>query len=86
MSRLEGGEERKTDSPGAHAPGEQLTLFSGAIANIKAPAQSTTPTQASPARPSPSPEKKAKLNRAVDRIREKFGEKGIRPAALLDDE
>ncbi|HZW36915.1 MAG: DNA polymerase IV [Deltaproteobacteria bacterium] len=31
-------------------------------------------------------EKKEKLNRAVDRIREKFGKKGIRPAALLDEE
>jgi DNA polymerase-4 len=27
-----------------------------------------------------------KLNRAVDRIREKFGKKGIRPAALLDED
>ena len=33
-----------------------------------------------------SREKKDKLNRAVDRIREKFGKRGIRPAALLDEE
>ncbi|MBI5420534.1 MAG: DNA polymerase IV [Deltaproteobacteria bacterium] len=32
------------------------------------------------------PEKKEKLNRAVDRIAEKFGRQGIRPAALLDEE
>ncbi|NJD62992.1 MAG: DNA polymerase IV [Deltaproteobacteria bacterium] len=33
-----------------------------------------------------SREKKEKLNRTVDRIRERFGKKGIRPAALLDEE
>jgi len=31
-------------------------------------------------------EKKENLNRAVDRIREKFGKKGIRPATLIDEE
>jgi DNA polymerase-4 len=36
--------------------------------------------------PTVSREKKEQLNRAVDRIREKFGKKGIRPAALLDEE
>ena len=34
---------------------------------------------------SASPEKKEKLNRAVDRIREKFGPKGIAPGALPED-
>ena len=34
--------------------------------------------------PSPeSREKKERLNRAVDRIREKFGKKGVRPAELV---
>jgi DNA polymerase-4 len=33
-----------------------------------------------------SPDKKDKLNSAVDRIREKFGKKGARPAALLDED
>jgi DNA polymerase-4 len=36
--------------------------------------------------PTVSPEKKERLNRAVDRIRIKYGKKGIRPAALLDEE
>jgi DNA polymerase-4 len=37
--------------------------------------------------PSPeSREKKDRLNRAVDRIREKFGKKGVRPAELVDEE
>ncbi len=92
LSRLSGGEGKAgspvgTSGPGdPGGPGEQLSLFAGPIAIIKAPAQSTTLTQASPAKPSPSPEKKDRLNRAVDRIREKFGKKGIRPAALLDEE
>ena len=33
-----------------------------------------------------SRERKEKLNRAVDKIREKFGKKGIRPATLLDED
>ena len=33
----------------------------------------------------PDPEKKEKLNRAVDRIREKYGPKGIAPGALPED-
>jgi DNA polymerase-4 len=33
-----------------------------------------------------SRERKERLNRAVDKIREKFGKKGIRPAALVDEE
>jgi len=51
-------------------PAEQLRLFGGA------PPANKTATSA----------KKEKLNRVVDRIREKYGKKGIRPAALLDEE
>ena len=41
------------------------------------------PRAGSPEPPKPAdPEKKEKLNRAVDRIREKFGPKGIVPGAL----
>ncbi|MBF8259541.1 MAG: DNA-directed DNA polymerase [Actinobacteria bacterium] len=74
LSNLSAGEEGKAVYPAD--PGEQLSLFAGAIANIKAPAQPTA------APPSPSPEKREKLNRAVDRIREKFGDTGISPGAL----
>ena len=60
--------------PAAGAPGkdrmEQLGLFGRARAGAPDP-------------PKPSdPEKKEKLNRAVDRIREKFGPGGIVPGAL----
>ncbi len=36
--------------------------------------------------PEKDPERVAKLNEAVDRIREKFGEKGIRPGTLAQDD
>jgi hypothetical protein len=36
--------------------------------------------------PEKDPEQVAKLNEAVDRIREKFGEKGIRPGTLAQDD
>jgi DNA polymerase-4 len=42
------------------------------------------PKPSPPAPPEPSPERKAALNRAVDRIREKFGPGGIRPGRLLE--
>jgi hypothetical protein len=35
--------------------------------------------------PPPDPERTERLNRAVDRIREKFGAKGIVPGALPED-
>jgi DNA polymerase-4 len=75
LSRLSGDEER-----GAAGMPEQLPLFGGP------PAGTAHGDSGMPLPPSPSPEKKEKLNRAVDRIREKFGKKGIRPAALLDEE
>jgi DNA polymerase-4 len=40
---------------------------------------------AGPAPKPPDPDRKERLNRAVDRIREKFGPKGIVPGALPDD-
>jgi DNA polymerase-4 len=40
---------------------------------------------AAPGPKAPDPERKERLNRAVDRIREKFGPKGIVPGALPDD-
>ncbi len=36
--------------------------------------------------PERDPARAAKLNEAVDRIREKYGEKGIRPGTLVDDD
>jgi DNA polymerase-4 len=71
-----------TESGEAPAPGEpdQLPLFG------KSPGERSTKATGKSANPAVSPEKKEKLNRAVDRIREKFGKKGIRPAALLDEE
>ncbi len=42
--------------------------------------------EAPPAGPAKDPARVAKLNEAVDRIREKFGKKGVRPATLLDAE
>jgi DNA polymerase-4 len=76
VSSLRGGDEVTT--PGEP---EQLPLFgktpggrSGSSAGGKGDA------------PPVSREKKEKLNRAVDRIREKFGKKGIRPATLIDEE
>jgi len=45
------------------------------------------PGKAGDAAPAPpDPAKKERLNRAVDRIREKFGPKGIVPGALPGDE
>lgn len=75
LSKLSGGKEGAV--PGK---AEQLPLFG------RPPAGRET---GSPGRSAPSPasrEKKVKLNRAVDRIREKFGKKGIRPAALLEED
>jgi DNA polymerase-4 len=52
---------------------EQLPLFGRPRAGV-------------PGAPKPAdPEKKEKLNRAVDRIREKYGPKGIVPGALPED-
>ncbi|RJP19403.1 MAG: DNA polymerase IV [Deltaproteobacteria bacterium] len=52
---------------------EQLSLFRPPGGGKRPPAGSA------------DPEKKERLNRAVDRIREKFGRKGIAPGALPDD-
>ncbi|MBI5577225.1 MAG: DNA polymerase IV [Deltaproteobacteria bacterium] len=73
LSRLSGDEENR--SGGKH---EQLTLFGGPQGGRDGSSRQES------APPQPSSEKKEKLNRAVDRIREKFGDKGIRPAKLLD--
>jgi DNA polymerase-4 len=60
--------------PGAAGRMEQIPLFG-------------RPRAGAGTRPGlPDPERKARLNRAVDRIREKFGPKGIVPGALPDDE
>ncbi len=76
VSSLRGGDE--VTPPGEP---EQLPLFgktpggrSGSFTGGKGDA------------PPVSREKKEKLNRAVDRIREKFGKKGIRPATLIGEE
>ncbi|MEW6721387.1 MAG: DNA polymerase IV [Thermodesulfobacteriota bacterium] len=71
VSRLE---EAKEPVPGSRM--EQMPLFggSGAGSAPKAPP------------PPPDPARMERLNRAVDRIREKFGRKGIVPGALPDDE
>lgn len=72
MSNLSGGQ-------GETVPGRagQLPLFG-------APRDRETGASERSSPPRGSREKKEKLNHAVDRIREKFGKKGIRPAALLD--
>jgi len=57
---------------------DQMPLFGGK------PRRGTG--EARPARPAADPARVARLNDAVDRIREKFGKKGIRPATLLDAE
>lgn len=75
LSRLSGEEEES-----AAGPAGQLSLFGGIE-----PGGKVAPG-IHPARPAPSPEKRENLNRAVDRIREKFGRKGIRPADLAEEE
>ena len=65
-------EEAKDPSPGARM--EQIPLFGRPGALAKA-----VPIP-------PDPAKKERLNRAVDRIREKFGPKGIVPGALPVEE
>jgi DNA polymerase-4 len=75
LSGLSGGE-------GAARQGEslQIPLFG-------APPRGGIGGAAGRREPSPeSREKKERLNRAVDRIREKFGKKGVRPAELIDEE
>jgi DNA polymerase-4 len=73
LSNLSGGEE---EMPSGKA--EQLPLF-GKPSGSR---ESGTARESFP--PPVSPEKKEKLHHAMDRIRQKFGKKGIRPAALLD--
>jgi DNA polymerase IV len=75
LSNLSGGE---TEMPSGKS--EQLPLFG------KPPGsrESRTARQGFP--PPGSREKQEKLHHAMDRIRQKFGKKGIRPAALLDEE
>jgi len=76
VSNLKGGKE--APSPGKP---EQLPLFG------KSPGgRSGSFTGGKGDAPPVSREKKEKLNRAVDRIREKFGKKGIRPATLIGEE
>lgn len=82
VARLEGeGEGGERKDP------EQLSLFPpGGAMGMKGPAVAAgADTGPAPAASVPA-EKKAKLNRAVDAIREKFGKKGIRPATLLGEE
>jgi len=62
-------EEAKEPVPGTRMV--QMPLFGG-------------PGKAARAAPPPDPAKRDALNRAVDRIREKFGPKGIVPGALPD--
>jgi DNA polymerase-4 len=54
----------------------QLSLFAPPVP----PAPKAVPP------PAPSPERQAALNRAVDRIHEKFGRAGILPGRLLEDD
>jgi DNA polymerase-4 len=72
LSHLSSGEE----SRGREGP-VQLSLFE--TRPVKGAAGGTAGLPV-------SREKKEKLNRAVDRIREKFGKKGILPATLLDED
>lgn len=75
LSNLSGGEE---EMPSGKT--EQLPLFGN-------PSGSRESGTARESFPLPgSREKKEKLHHAVDRIRQKFGKKGIRPAALLDED
>ncbi len=60
---------------------EQLTLFRKRSEGMSGPSAGGKGAPAAVSR-----ERKEKLNRAVDRIREKFGKKGIRPATLVDEE
>jgi len=74
--RLLGVSVSKLEEPKASVPGsrmEQMTLF-GRPAGTERPVPSA-----------PDPAKKERLNRAVDRIREKYGPKGIVPGALPGD-
>ena len=76
-ARLLGVSVSRLEEPKARVPGsrmEQMPLFSP-----PGKAQNAPP-------PPPDPAKKERLNRAVDRIREKFGPKGIVPGALPGDE
>jgi DNA polymerase-4 len=75
LSNLSGGE---TVMPSGKS--EQLPLF-GKPAGSR---ESGTARQGFP--PPGSREKQEKLHHAMDRIRQKYGKKGIRPAALLDEE
>jgi DNA polymerase-4 len=75
LSNLSGGE---TAMPSGKS--EQLPLF-GKPAGSR---ESWTARQGFP--PPGSREKQEKLHHAMDRIRKKYGKKGIRPAALLDEE
>jgi DNA polymerase-4 len=75
MSNLSGGQETM---PSGKA--EQLSLF-GKPSGSR---ESGTARQSFP--PPGSREKQEKLHHAMDRIREKFGKMGIRPAALLDED
>ena len=75
LSRLSGGE---TVMPSGKS--EQLPLF-GKPAGSR---ESGTVRQGFP--PPGSRDKQEKLHHAMDRIRRKYGKKGIRPAALLDEE
>jgi len=72
VSRLAG------DEPVPETTWDQMPLFGGK------PRRGAG--EARPARPAADPARTARLNDAVDRIREKFGKKGIRPATLLDAE
>ncbi|HSL91540.1 MAG TPA: DNA polymerase IV [Candidatus Limnocylindrales bacterium] len=75
LSNLSGGEE---ESPSGKA--EQLPLFGK-------PSGGREIGIARESFPLPgSREKQEKLHHAMDRIRQKYGKKGIRPAALLDEE
>jgi DNA polymerase-4 len=72
LSHFSSGDERR----GREGP-VQLSLFETPPAKGAAGGSAGLPV---------SREKKERLNRAVDRIREKFGKKGILPATLLDED
>jgi DNA polymerase-4 len=71
----EGGEPTPGGGP------EQLSLFRKSSGGRSEPSAGGKGAPAAVSR-----ERKEKLNRAVDKIREKFGKKGIRPATLIDEE
>lgn len=73
LSNLSGDEEEMPTGKS-----EQLPLFGTLSGSPESRAARHIPTPG-------SREKKEKLHRAMDRIRQKYGKKGIRPAALLDE-